>query len=306
MTSVVSVGIYAHQVLLQVAPDLARSKPPSSIIDVVALFGLTGQPAVNPTAMDRETCEAIERIVSHFVKRGWGSACLAGSALLVESLGEGTLVSGYLVNDEFRSYLRHFWYKGRDGISYDVGTMVTTFTQSRALDPVTFVAMYALTKGARLSRDAPPSTYTYWSAKDGQDREQLAALEDGYARWRKSPDEYWRAATPPPPRWLLVLRDALRNSAVAKRRATKVTRNAVRNRKKREARKRLARAATTIMHASPTVHTAGAAVPYLTELKRNFEFMREYAKLCCDDDDGDNFAIGVMGWKREKELLGAF
>ena len=64
-----------------------------------------------------------ESIVNAFVSRKVCGACLVTSTLLAHRLHIGEVIGGYLVFDDMRSYLRHYWCSV-DGVDHDLGSLV--------------------------------------------------------------------------------------------------------------------------------------------------------------------------------------
>ena len=50
-------------------------------------------------------------------------ACLVTSTLLAHRLQIGKVIEGYLVFDDMRSYLRHYWCNV-DGVNHDIGSLI--------------------------------------------------------------------------------------------------------------------------------------------------------------------------------------
>ena len=59
--------------------------------------------------MDNSTERHKEKTVDAFVSKGVYGACLITSTLLVHRSQLGKVIEGYLVFDDMKSYLRHYW-----------------------------------------------------------------------------------------------------------------------------------------------------------------------------------------------------
>ena len=117
--------------------------------------------------------------INDFVSRKLVAACLVSSALLVHRSKAGNVVEGYLINDEMRYYVRHYWccINGKD---YDAGTVINMI-----LMPSVFQKLGK----RRRSQTPPPEGYEYISNTNLQ---ELKSLEDGYSLYRKNPKIFWK------------------------------------------------------------------------------------------------------------------
>ena len=59
--------------------------------------------------MDNSTERHKEKVVDVFVSKDVYGACLITSTLLVHRLQGGKMIEGYLVFDDMKSYLRHYF-----------------------------------------------------------------------------------------------------------------------------------------------------------------------------------------------------
>ena len=73
--------------------------------------------------MDNSIEKHTESIVDDFVSRDVYGACLVTSTLLAHRLQIGKVIEGYLVFDDMRSYLRHYWCSV-DGVNHDLGSLI--------------------------------------------------------------------------------------------------------------------------------------------------------------------------------------
>ena len=118
--------------------------------------------------MDVERIE--KKKVDTFVSRRVSGACLVTSILLIHRLQAGNVIEGYLVFDDMRSYMRHYWCS-IDGVNHDLGSIINTGLGN------------SIFKG-RLSQ-IPPTGYHYVSEME------LAELEVGFRPYTTHPSTYW-------------------------------------------------------------------------------------------------------------------
>ena len=130
-------------------------------------------------------CEAFHQTVTDFVSRKCDGACLVSSAILLKRVGYGELIQGYLINDEIKYYVRHYWCR-IDGKDYDAGTLVILILRRETLK--------CLVGKQRRSTTAPIG-YNYISSMDPYD---LKKLEEGYQLYTRKPKKFWKTS----PRWM--------------------------------------------------------------------------------------------------------
>ena len=75
------------------------------------------------TTLKLDVEEKFHETVNDFVTRKVMAACLVSSALLVHRSKVGLVVEGYLINDNFKYYVRHYWCRINEK-DYDVGTII--------------------------------------------------------------------------------------------------------------------------------------------------------------------------------------
>ena len=134
--------------------------------------------------MDNSVEKYTEKIVNVFVSRGVHGACLVTSTLLAHRLQTGEVNKGYLVFNDIRSYLRHYWYS-IDGVNHDLGSLI-----NKRLGINIF-------KG-RISQ-IPPIGYQNMSKMNEM---LLKELEVGFRCYTVNPKAYWKRA----PRWIRALK----------------------------------------------------------------------------------------------------
>ena len=64
-----------------------------------------------------------KKTVDHFVSRGVYGTCLVTSTFLIHRLLAGKVIEGYLLFDDMKSYLCHYWYS-IDEVNHDLGPII--------------------------------------------------------------------------------------------------------------------------------------------------------------------------------------
>jgi len=130
------------------------------------------------TASKLNVNKKFHETINDFVSRKITTACLVSSALLVHRSKAGNVVEGYLINDEMKYYVRHYWccINGQD---YDVGSVI-----NMVLMPDVFQKL-----GKRRLSQTPPEGYEYISSTTLQ---VLKRLEDGYSLYYNNPKVFWK------------------------------------------------------------------------------------------------------------------
>ena len=124
----------------------------------------------------------LEDVVRVFVEKDRYGVCLVASALLRHRLnGTGMIIEGYLIFDQMKFYVRHYWFRINDK-DYDVGTAIN-------------VGLNIHVPPSRLS-EVPPLNYTYASMFD---KNELMELEKGYMLYLTKPKKFWKSS---PMNWL--------------------------------------------------------------------------------------------------------
>ena len=113
--------------------------------------------------MDNFTERHKEKMVDAFVSKGVYGACMVTSTLLVNRLQVGKVIEGYLVFDDMKSYLRHYWCS-IDGVN-------------------------SIFKGC-LSQ-IPPIGYQYVREMN---KVEVKELEAGFRCYASKPKAYWKKA----------------------------------------------------------------------------------------------------------------
>lgn len=117
--------------------------------------------------------------VNDFVSRKITAACLVSSALLVHRSKTGAVVEGYLINDEMKYYIRHYWCCINEK-DYDAGSIINML-----LIPDVFQKLGK----RRLSQTPPPNGYRYLSITN---LHRLKNLEEGYRLYSNNRKIFWK------------------------------------------------------------------------------------------------------------------
>ena len=117
-------------------------------------------------------------IVKLFVEKKHMGACLVSSALFSE-LTNAEVVEGYLVYDDQKFYIRHYW-AVLEGYEVDIGSMI-----NRQLFPIKIKT--------RLSTEKPSDDYKYQSSGY-----ELTRIENGFKLFKEHPKRFWKNA----PGWI--------------------------------------------------------------------------------------------------------
>ena len=72
--------------------------------------------------MAKELEEAIEWVVEQFVSRRRYGVCQVSSALLVHRIDSGEVIEGFLIFDDDKEFVRHYWTRV-NGMNIDIGMM---------------------------------------------------------------------------------------------------------------------------------------------------------------------------------------
>ena len=133
----------------------------------------------------------LEDVVRVFVEKSKYGVCLVASALLRHHVNRaGMIIEGYLIFDQMKCYVRHYWFR-INGKDYDVGSIINT-------------SLNIYVPSSRLS-EVPPSNYTYASMLD---ENELMELEKGYMLYLTNPKRFWKSS---PMNWLKrLVRDQIR------------------------------------------------------------------------------------------------
>ena len=130
--------------------------------------------------MDLDTL--LEDVVRVFVEKGKYGVCLVASALLHHRANRaGKIIEGYLIFDQMKCYVRHYWFR-INGKDYDVGSIINT-------------SLNIYDSFSRLSEVTPPN-YTYASMLD---ENELMELEKGYMLYLTNSKKFWKSS---PMGWL--------------------------------------------------------------------------------------------------------
>ena len=124
--------------------------------------------------MDNSTERHKENIVDAFVSRGVYGDCLVASTLLIHRLQVGKVIEGYLVFDDMKSYLRHYWCS-IDEVNHDLASTIKKRLGNSIFE-------------GRLSQ-IPPIGYQYVSEMNEL---ELKDLEAGFRRYTTKPNAYWK------------------------------------------------------------------------------------------------------------------
>ena len=122
--------------------------------------------------------EKFHETINNFVSRKITAACLVSSALLVHRSKTGDVVEGYLINDEMKYYVRHYWCCINEQ-DYDVGSIINMI-----LIPDVFQKL-----GKRRLSQTPPDGYIYISIMNLR---ELKELEEGYRLYSNNPKVFWK------------------------------------------------------------------------------------------------------------------
>ena len=130
------------------------------------------------TASKLNVNKKFHETINDFVSRKITSACLVSSALLVHRSKVGSVVEGYLINDEMKYYVRHYWCCINEQ-DYDAGTVINML-----LIPDVFQKL-----GKRRLSQTPPNGYKYISIINLR---ELKKLEEGYRLYFNNPKVFWK------------------------------------------------------------------------------------------------------------------
>jgi hypothetical protein len=215
----------------------------------------TTTPTSAPTPDDiKRQCK---HIVDAFVAHSYCNSCLPSAALLQESTGVGELIYGFQVFETDRYYARHCWYR-HNNVDYDVGQLIRFAYAASQADKQTHENLCHLSSQRRLADKIPEGDYVDCDSTDAENRENAALFEAAVLLYQSSQKRYWKQA----PGWMRRQRTrfihetkaivTLRTKREAEEAAAQVREhNAVRNRKKREAKKRLKTERPTAARPSP-------------------------------------------------------
>ena len=129
----------------------------------------------------------IQEIVKKFILKRCIGNCLCSSAMMVHKLGKGEVCEGYLVFDEYQSYIRHYWVR-IDMHDYDVGSIINFY----------LLPIAAILRGKTRLTDIPPDGYENKSIVDETEQLKLKELEKSYCLYVAKPKQYWKRA----PGWM--------------------------------------------------------------------------------------------------------
>ena len=130
------------------------------------------------TALKLNVNKKFHETINDFVSRKITAACLVSSALLVHRSKAGSVVEGYLINDEMKYYVRHYWCCINEQ-DYDVGSVINML-----LIPDVFQKL-----GKRRLSQTPPNGYRYLSITNLR---RLKKLEEGYRLYSNNPKVFWK------------------------------------------------------------------------------------------------------------------
>ena len=130
--------------------------------------------------MDNSTERHKEKIVDAFVSKYVFGGCLITSTLLVHRLQVGKVIEGYLVFDDMKSNLRHYWCS-IDGVNHELGSIINKRIFKGCLSQIS------------------PLGYQHVSEMN---KVELKELETGFRCYAIKPKAYWKKA----PRWIRALK----------------------------------------------------------------------------------------------------
>ena len=126
--------------------------------------------------MANELEEAIEWVVEQFASRRTYGVCQVSSALLVHRIGSGEVIEGFLIFDDCKQFIRHYWTRV-NGMNIDIGMMIHDKLFSNNI------------RSCYLSIWPPTGKFVYISVRDP---ETLDELELAHKMYTKKPKDYWK------------------------------------------------------------------------------------------------------------------